>query len=248
MTEVISWLRSTELDRLGSEELAERIAQTEEEGIDNTPRHYPGYPTWPLPRRRRRFRPAFDTVMHRRRCQRTMAARLPEPNYLGPLLDTAHGVADELYRGPTPSAGNLQALELYLAHWQNGWLPPGVYHYDRRGHHLAQVKNGADEEKWKRHVPSLWQIDGGAMLWLIVGDQRRVAVKYGERGERFLLLEAGHLMQNLCLASESFGLSTVPLGGCLEKEIAEELCLPADDRVLYTGVCGSPLPERKPQR
>ena len=50
-------------------------------------------------------------------------------------------------------------------------------------------------------------------------------------------------MQNLCLASESFGLSTVPLGGCLENEIAAELCLPTDDRVLYAGVCGSPLPE-----
>jgi nitroreductase len=58
------------------------------------------------------------------------------------------------------------------------------------------------------------------------------------RAERFLLLEAGHLMQNLCLVSTSLGLVTIPLGGFLEDEIAMELCLLAGDRVLSCGVCG----------
>lgn len=78
------------------------------------------------------------------------------------------------------------------------------------------------------------------MLWLLIGDAQRVATKYGERGDRFLLLEAGHLMQNLCVVSHSLGLCTVPLGGCLEREVAAELRLTDSDRVLYAGVCGSP--------
>jgi hypothetical protein len=36
------------------------------------------------------------------------------------------------------------------------------------------------------------------------------------------------------------GLCTVPLGGCLEREISQELSLPSEDRVLYVGVCGAP--------
>ena len=157
------------------------------------------------------------------------------------LLQTSHGITDEWFRGPTPSAGGLQALELYLVHWQETWLPKGVYHYDRRGHQLAQIAPAADPEFWREQVPSLGQVADGAILWLLVGDGRRVAAKYGERGERFLLLEAGHLMQNLCLVSTSLGLTMVPLGGCLEREVARELRLPAGDNVLYAGVCGQPV-------
>jgi SagB-type dehydrogenase family enzyme len=73
----------------------------------------------------------------------------------------------------------------------------------------------------------------------VVGDSVRVTEKYGPRGLRFLLLEAGHLLQNLCLMSTSLGLATVPLGGFFEREIARALLLPATDRVLYVGVCGA---------
>ena len=54
-----------------------------------------------------------------------------------------------------------------------------------------------------------------------------------------LLLEAGHLMQNLCLASVSLGLATVPLGGFFEQDLARAFALPATDRVLYIGLCGA---------
>jgi nitroreductase len=56
-----------------------------------------------------------------------------------------------------------------------------------------------------------------------------------------LLLEAGHLMQNLCLLSQSLGLTTVPLGGFFERELARRLTLLESDEVLYAGVCGEPL-------
>jgi nitroreductase len=79
------------------------------------------------------------------------------------------------------------------------------------------------------------------LLWLLVGDTRLMTLKYGERGERFLLLEAGHLMQNLCLVSTSLGHCTVPLGGFLERAIERELRLPEYDRVLYAGLCGKPV-------
>ncbi len=240
-SEPIAWLKPTELDHANTAELAARIARADETGMDTTPRRYPGYPTWELPRCHQRWRPAFETILHRRRCHRRLDRQFPEPAVLGRLLQFSHGVADELYRGPTPSAGGLQALELYLAHWQAGWLPRGVYHYDRRGHHLAQIDPTADSEDWLRRVPSLQQIEGGSLLWLLVGDFRRVSAKYDMRAERFLLLEAGHLMQNLCLVSESLGHCTVPLGGCLEGEVARELRLPGTDRVLYAGVLGRPL-------
>lgn len=236
------WLRPTELDRTTMPELAARIALAEEGGLVGEPRRYPGYPTWPLPRPRRRWWPSLDRVFAARRCPRRLGVVLPPPRALGRILFLSHGVTADLHRGPTPSAGGLQALELYLAPLAPGWLPAGAYHYDRRGHHLTRVIDGAERGAWAEVVPSLRQLEGGAVLWVLAGDWTRVAKKYGDRGERFLLLEAGHLMQNLCLASVAVGLATVPLGGVFEREVARVLRLPPGDRVLYAGLCGTPAP------
>ncbi len=231
-------LELTELDRITALELAERIAQAEEEGLAIGPRRYPGYPSWPLPRNRVRWRPGLDQALSSRRSMQVLDSRFPDRGRLARHLQFAHGITGSFGRGPVPSAGGLQALELYLVHWQNAWLPAGVYHYDRQDHCVVQVAAGADAEQWRDRVPSLRQLSGGALLWLIVGDARQVRRKYGLRADRFLLLEAGHLMQNLCLLSTSLGLVTLPLGGVLEREVARALRLPPDDLVLYVGLCG----------
>src|SRR5258707_4878874 len=87
-------------------------------------------------------------------------------------------------------------------------------------------------------VPSLTPIKGGAILFVLVGDYGRVAAKYGERGLRFLLIEAGHLAQNLCLVAGSLGLCVLPLGSFFEREVARHLVLPGSDEVLYVLACG----------
>jgi hypothetical protein len=38
--------------------------------------------------------------------------------------------------------------------------------------------------------------------------------------------------------SHSLGWTTLPLGGFFERDIAQALALPADDAVLYVGICG----------
>jgi SagB-type dehydrogenase family enzyme len=160
---------------------------------------------------------------------------------LGRLLLAAHGPTGEHGKGPVPSAGGLQALELYVAVLGTGWLAAGRYHYDRAGHHLAQIAPGGGREEGAELVPSLALVEGGALLWALIGDGARVEAKYGARGPCFLLLEAGHLMQNLCLLSASLGLVTVPLGGFFERPLARWLALPDTDEVLYLGVCGAPV-------
>ena len=86
----------------------------------------------------------------------------------------------------------------------------GLYHYDRRGHHLAQLGSEVERSTWDELVPSLRIMPGGALLWVLVGDVARAAAKYGDRAGRFLLLEAGHLMQSLCLSVSSLRSAKVP--------------------------------------
>ena len=190
----------------------------------------------------RRFRaPSLDRVVAARRSTVAGAALgtvLPDAETLARIVKLAHGITGLDGRGPTPSAGGLQALELYLASWGSGWLAPGWYHYDRRGHHLSQLASGTTRESVAAIVPSLAILDGGALAWILVGDHARMTARYSQHTKQFLLLETNHLMQSLALASASCQLTTVPLGGFYERAIARTLALPRTDLVLYAGALG----------
>ena len=154
------------------------------------------------------------------------------------ILRMAHGICADRARGPVPSAGGMQSLELYLVTFEQSWLPSGAYHFDRAGICLCQIVSSASRQEWMTRVPSLVPVEGGAILFILVNDYGRVEAKYGARGLRFLLIEAGHLAQNICLLASSLGLCALPLGGFFEREIARQLVLPASDEVLYLLVCG----------
>jgi SagB-type dehydrogenase family enzyme len=242
MTPPRRFFRLSELDRTNFPEFRDRALRGEEEGQTAEPRSYPGYPRWALDQVGARLWPSLDRALRARRSARALGTALPPRRALSRLLLFGHGLTAHHFRGPVPSAGGLQALELYLAILGAGWLPAGVYHYDRAGHHLAQVAPGAERADWRERVPAMHLVAGGALLWILAGDGARVEKKYGERGYHFLLLEAGHLLQNLCLLSASLGLTTVPLGGYLEQEVARALVLPETDVILYTGLCGGATP------
>lgn len=233
-----AYLRDSELDRTSYPEFRDVVVAFDREPGQHEPRSYPGYPKVALTRGRPRMLAGLEKFLVGRRSARSLGSSLPSKRDLSRLLQFAHGVCGPEGRGPVPSAGGLQALELYVAVFESAWLAAGNYHYDRAGHHLARVGEGADRPAWREWVPSLDTVEGGALLWIVVGDQARVAARYGDRGGRFLLLEAGHLMQNLCLLSGSLGLATVPMGGALEPEVARVLSLSASDAVLYAALCG----------
>lgn len=208
-------------------------------GTDAEPRTYPGYPRHALPvHKQRRFSMTLERALAARRSATSLGTTLPQAAVLGRILALAHGITANHARGPTPSAGGLQALELYLASWLAGWLPAGWYHYDRRAHALSRIVDGATRDACAAIIPALVPLAGGALAWIIVGDHERVRARYTTRSERFLLLEAGHLMQNLCLASTAQDVCTVPLGGFYERALARTLQLPRTDRVLVAGVLG----------
>ena len=238
MPSPLAFYRWSELDRTTFPGLRDRVSSFDEEGHVPELRSYPGYPRFPLSRPRPRRLAGLDRALLRRRSARSLGGSLPSRSALGRILGLGHGITGDGGRGSVPSAGGLQGLELCLVNLAGGWLPRGSYHYDRAGHHLSQLVAGADRLRWRDVVPSLDLVDGGALLWVLVGDTPRMEGKYGERGLRFLLFEAGHLMQNLCLLCASLGLATVPLGGFFERDVAAELALPASDAVLYVGLCG----------
>lgn len=231
-------LTATELDRPGLARLAEGMAAYEPDESELVPRSYPGYPSVTLSRVRVRRLASLDHTLLARRSVRTFQAEGPDERAVSRLLRLSHGVTADRGFGPAPSAGGLHALELYLAALSLPWLSPAVYHYDRVAHALARVAPAASRASWTGLVPTLMDMPDAPLVLVIAGGVARVERKYGQRGHRFLLLEAGHLMQNLALVAASLGASVVSCGGTLEGAVARELALPRTDAVLYAAACG----------
>ena len=234
MASATAFYRWTELDRTTWPAFRDAAGGFETPG-ELHPRTHAGAPRVALPKVRARRLVSLDRTLAARRSTTRLSAAPLADRALAQILRFSHGALDTRGRGPTPSAGGLQAVELYLVLFGRG-----VFHYDRADHGLASLGGDAEREAWRGRVPSLDVVEGGAALWLVIGDVARVEPKYGPRGLRFLLLEAGHLMQNLALVSASLALATVPLGAFLERDCAATLGLPASDLVLYAGLCGKP--------
>ena len=58
-----------------------------------------------------------------------------------------------------------------------------------------------------------------AAVVLIAAIFGRTRFKYGLRGYRFALLEAGHVAQNVLLAATALGLAAVPLGAFYDRRM-----------------------------
>lgn len=233
-------LGASELDTPRSLELRRRVEAWAEAPPELAARRYPGYPRRLLPRVHPRPEPGLEEVLVARRSARALAGPVPDEGALARVLALSHGVWAPPARGPAPSAGDLQALELYAVVLGEGWLARGVHHYERAAHALVRVGEDGDREAWDARLPSLGDLGHPPVVLLVVGETTRVEAKYGPRGARLLLLEAGHLGQNLVLAAGAVGLGATPLGGIIEGAVARALALPPGDAVLYGVALGHP--------
>jgi len=67
----------------------------------------------------------------------------------------------------------------------------------------------------------------------------RTQAKYGPRGYRYILLEAGHVGQNICLRAMELGLESLCMGGFLDSALNNLLALkPKEEGVVYTVAAG----------
>ncbi len=83
-------------------------------------------------------------------------------------------------------------------------------------------------------------IEAAAAVILITAVFQRTTFKYGERGYRFALIEAGHVAQNIDLVASALGLPAANLGGFFDREL--EMLLDVDgveQSLVYAVAIGS---------
>jgi SagB-type dehydrogenase family enzyme len=115
-------------------------------------------------------------------------------------------------RRPVPSAGALYPLETYVVVLAVTGVERGAYHYDPFRHRLALL-GPVQFADLRGALVDASLADVTAALLVVAGVFWRSRVKYGARGYRYTLLEAGHLVQNALLAATDLELAALPLGG-----------------------------------
>ena len=121
---------------------------------------------------------------------------------------------------PVPSAGALYPLELYVVAVAVDGLERGVYHYNPFRHRLARLAAALVAGRPRRRSstrPS--SITRPPLIVVVTAVFWRSRFKYGLRGYRFALLEAGHVVQNAVLAATELELPALPLGGFYDRRL-----------------------------
>ncbi len=124
-----------------------------------------------------------------------------------------------------PSGGGLFPLELFYYSACIKDLQAGVYHFNAIECGLRRLQT---VEKTREFSASLVQPElglGASIIIFITAIFERSTFEYGERGYRFILLEAGHVAQNLNFVANALGLGCVNIGGYFDREIDEYLDL-----------------------
>jgi SagB-type dehydrogenase family enzyme len=131
------------------------------------------------------------------------------------------GVADGLPARTAPSAGGLYPIETYLVAHRVEGLEPGVYHYAVLDHALEQIETvPAADLRRRAAAAALDQPIAGlcdaVVVWTAVLE--RTLWKYGQRGYRYVYMDAGHVGENLALAAAALGLESCHIAAIYDDE------------------------------
>ena len=186
--------------------------------------------------------PLAEALAQRSSCRRFA----PKPialSQLGSALHAGYGVLDrielwgEFCVRPVPSGGGLYPLELYVLAQRVQGLTAGVHHYVPLGHRLEAVRPDALPANLSSEMflgqPYLVQ---AAAIIVIAAVVERSMWKYDDRGYRYIVLEAGHVAQNINLCAAGLGLASLNLGGFFDEDVAALLKLDAQREIVLYGI------------
>lgn len=179
----------------------------------------------------------LDDVLARRRSIRSFTDRPLDEEAISRLLWAAQGVTASWGGRTAPSAGALYPIEVYVA------TADALRRYVPDGHHQVEL---ALEDRRPRIAEATGGQEAAAdapTLFVITGVVARTTAKYGDRAQRYVQLEAGHVCQNLLLEATALRLGAVPVGAFSDEAMRDALGLDDGELPLYVVPIGHPVVE-----
>lgn len=171
---------------------------------------------------------SVEEALAGRRSVRQYAGPLPDRSDMAQLLWAAQGLTGSRGFRTAPSAGALYPLEIFVACGNISGLPAGVYRYLPDSHALEQVSGRDAREDLFKSALLQEPVRTAPATIIIAADYNRTTQKYGERGIRYVHMEAGHAAENIYLQAYALGIGTVTIGAFDDNGVRSVLGLPPE--------------------
>jgi SagB-type dehydrogenase family enzyme len=176
---------------------------------------------------------SLEETLFKRRSVRDYASEGLRLEEVSQLLWAAQGITAEWGGRTAPSAGGLYPLTVYLVAGNVEDLAGGVYKYNPERHELTMVKDGDFREQMAAASLDQTWVKEGAINIIIAAVYEITTGKYGERGFRYVHMEAGHAAQNICLQATALNLGAVTVGAFEDDQIRQTVGMAANENPLY---------------
>jgi SagB-type dehydrogenase family enzyme len=186
-----------------------------------------------LPKPRTRGDVSLEETLRTRRSWREFKRAPLTLEEISQLLWAAQGLTHPEGMRTAPSAGALYPLEIYVVAGRVTGLDPGVYQYRPYGHKLKPVAEGDRRKDLARVALDQEAVGSAPAVVVFTAIYRRTTQKYGQRGIRYVHIEAGHAAQNVCLQATALGLGSVVIGAFEDSDVRGVLGISRQEQPLY---------------
>lgn len=182
-----------------------------------------------LPKPRTDGEVSLERTIKNRRTIRSFSTDTLTLEQLSQMLWAAYGITDDGgFRRAAASGGALYPMDIYAVVGENTviGLQAGVYHYEPGSHSIMLVSEGdLRKDVARASLGQMWMAKPALSL-VITAEYARITKKYGRRGERYTMIEAGHIGQNIFLQAEALGLGAGIVGAFHDEDVIRAMMIP----------------------
>ncbi len=185
----------------------------------------------------------LEEAIEKRRSVRNYTRKPITMFQLSRLLFSSQGTTGKIYGTPlrtAPSAGALYPFEIYVIANNVESLDQGIYHYGVLNHTLELVQYGDFRKEITSAGLKQEMLGDSDVVFVLSAIFDRTRHKYGERGFRYVYIEAGHISQNIYLQAVSLGLGSVSVGAFLDDKVNQLIGVDGQkEAVIYLHAVGT---------
>jgi len=175
---------------------------------------------------------SLEKVIAGRRSRRNFLRETLTLEQIDQLVWAAQGQDTGSRYRTAPSAGATYPLEVFVV------TSEGLFHYLPQKHILEML---AEKDLRGELAGAAWGqgfIEAAPLTIVFAVQFSRTTGRYGQRGIRYVYMEAGHAAQNVGLQAEAMGLGSVAVGAFDDTSVSRLLSLPDYLEPVYMVVVG----------
>ena len=178
---------------------------------------------------------SLEQALAGRRSVRQFTGQPLDFGQIGQLAWAGQGITDRQNALRTaPSAGAIYPMKLYFA------TEKGLFVYNPDGHNLERTFDRDIRSRLAAAALDQEHVARAGCDIIVAGSVRKLAAKYRSKARRYILLEAGHIAQNIQLQAVCLKLGSVPVGAFDINQVRKLCRLPMGLEPLYIICVGYP--------